>query len=914
MMTEIIKVDENQKAEFDNLFKEFMENYANTERGIDHLERYKIARQQGKSNFDEIAKELNNREDVTDAVLLKLLPYNNNSNNRKRGAWTHVCPAVISDIKKWFESKKWVKAGQWQKVSELIWEFIDKTIKNPDKIEKACKYFSESPYSKGFQAGMLTPIINALKPNEFIIVNAKSIKAINHFAGTNFSQKLIEYPKANATGKKLINQLIAEQRLLTTSRDNNQDLFDMFSHWLTTEKNYSFSKAQYWKIAPGEKAWNWPKCRDNEYIAIGWEDLGDISSLSRNEFKRRRDQLVKKYEDWKTNAVDQVWKFAQIKKGDYIVANRGKSEVIGIGIVTGNYYFVKGEEHGHRLPVEWNDTTPRKVDKPGWFRTLIQLKPDKFDEICQAPPVPSTSEKPKVHPECSFTQKTVELLKQLHSDPSYEFYSSNKEDLFKHIVEPFKQLMLYTKTLLPAAILDKMETEKNLFSRINKQFAKQGCWDFYWGAFYPKGGKRTEDAQLFLVIDKEYLQFGFYIGVYGSHQRNRFIRNWRKNQGALIEALKESFNQSGITFGDPDTVDSEKEAADNSITTFSAWIQDPTKLGIRAGTQIPIKAVMKHSLNQLAQKISEVYQLVYPFVILAVSDDPMPVIGRYLMPEKEVELNPTYSLNQISKAINIDISLLMRWTKSLERKGQAIIYGPPGTGKTYLAEHLARHLIGGSDGIYEILQFHPSYAYEDFIQGIRPQTNEDGQLSYPVISGRFLDFCETANECEGKCVLIIDEINRANLSRVFGELMYLLEYRNKDVPLAGGGLFRIPSNIRIIGTMNTADRSIALVDHALRRRFAFLALYPDFSILRKFFKEKSYKVEPLVNVLKNLNQQIGNKHYEIGITFFLHDDLSVHLEDIWKMEIEPYLEEYFFDQSDQVDKFRWEKVKDKISQ
>ena len=175
-----------------------------------------------------------------------------------------------------------------------------------------------------------------------------------------------------------------------------------------------------------------------------------------------------------------------------------------------------------------------------------------------------------------------------------------------------------------------------------------------------------------------------------------------------------------------------------------------------------------------------------------------------------------------------------RWVRAIERKGQAIIYGPPGTGKTFIAEKLALHLIGGGDGFQEVVQFHPAYAYEDFVQGIRPKARPDGSLDYPVVPGRFLDFCDRSRSCQGRCVLVIDEINRANLSQVFGELMYLLEYRNREVPLASGGMFQIPENVRLIGTMNTADRSIALVDHALRRRFAFLALYPNYEVLSKF--------------------------------------------------------------------------------
>jgi 5-methylcytosine-specific restriction protein B len=247
-----------------------------------------------------------------------------------------------------------------------------------------------------------------------------------------------------------------------------------------------------------------------------------------------------------------------------------------------------------------------------------------------------------------------------------------------------------------------------------------------------------------------------------------------------------------------------------------------------------------------------------------------------------------------------------------KEKGQAILYGPPGTGKTFVAEHLAKLLLSEGDGCSDLVQFHPAYSYEDFIQGIRPITKPDGSIAYSLLPGRFLEFCNNAKKRTGNCVLIIDEINRANLSRVFGELMYLLEYRNKTIPLAGGGSFEIPKNVFIIGTMNTADRSIALVDHALRRRFSFLQLQPKFDILRKFHESNGFDCEGLIQMLSQVNRQIGDKHYEIGISFFMIKALDTELEDIWTMEIEPYLEEYFADQPEKIRDFRWDAIKDKI--
>lgn len=274
--------------------------------------------------------------------------------------------------------------------------------------------------------------------------------------------------------------------------------------------------------------------------------------------------------------------------------------------------------------------------------------------------------------------------------------------------------------------------------------------------------------------------------------------------------------------------------------------------------------------------------------------------------------NAEYTLEQCSEDTGIRIKQIERWVWASNRKGQAILYGPPGTGKTFTAKHLARHLVSGGTGIIETVQFHPAYTYEDFIEGIRPQTSEAGILSYPLVPGRFLQFCEEAEKRQGNSVLIVDEINRANLSEVFGELMYLLEYRGERIPLSAGKEFQVPENIRVIGTMNTADRSIALVDFALRRRFAFLELFPNYGQLRRFHEKTGFKVDGLIATLEQLNTDIGDRNYAIGISFFLDRNLEDTLPSIWEMEIHPYVEEYFFDQRSKAQKYAWREVEGKM--
>lgn len=290
-----------------------------------------------------------------------------------------------------------------------------------------------------------------------------------------------------------------------------------------------------------------------------------------------------------------------------------------------------------------------------------------------------------------------------------------------------------------------------------------------------------------------------------------------------------------------------------------------------------------------------------------------PAIGEEVA-EYEVSGENNMSLDQLAAETHFEPATLQRWLRAIERKKQAILYGPPGTGKTFLAKHLAKYLTAGGEGLVEMVQFHPAYAYEDFIQGLRPQLDDAGRLRYQMIPGRFLTFCQRAKERGQPCVLIIDEINRANLSSVFGELMYLLEYRRQTVKLATTGEeFTIPDEVRLIGTMNTADRSIALVDHALRRRFAFISLQPNFEVLRRYHHTTTdFNLAGLINLLTRLNRTINDPHYEVGITFFLVDHLVDHIADIWHMEIEPYLEELFFNQPQKVNQFRWDQIKGEV--
>lgn len=902
-------VAEGRRAEFIELFEEFASSYPHTLEGQEHIRTYEAGRKQGRQNFQEIEVAVNAGQNVTDAVLLNLLPHYNNPSNVHREAWIHIAPAVQGNIKRWFEGKKWREPEDWPEVAQQLFYFFWRCKEEPAELPAACEEFASSPYSKGFQMGLVTPMLNALRPDSFMLVNAKVRETINHFSAQKYGRNLLEYPKLNALGLAMVQDVEHMTEAASLSELRSSDRLDMFSHWLVGVKQYGFESTSYWKIAPGEKAWQWPECRDGNFIAIGWEGLGDVSSMARAEFEERRDELIAEHPDWTKARLEQVWTFSRIQEADRIVANRGISEVLGIGTVTGPYEFHPSIRHGHRLPVDWGDTQTRQVSEGNWRRTLLNLSPQKFQELRDAPL--QDGQEPEytgaTEPSSPFSYQTFKLLGALHETPTKSFYEANKEDFRQYLEEPFQNLFREIAGRLPSRISEVMETKIRLFARILKNdYGKGGAWDFYWGAFYPKGGKRTTGAQLSMWIDRDRLEFGFYIGDYGSEQRKQFLENCADSTETLYEILQDSFEDGGLVFGEH-----KSDYPAISPATWEEWLDAPEKLGLDVSLVVPREEVLRSSSDQLVSRAVDVYRRLFPLVLLATEEDALTAIGDYLELAEEKPLNPVYSLEECAEDTGFDLQTLAKWTRGINRKGQAILYGPPGTGKTFMAEHLARHLVGGKDGFWDLVQFHPAYAYEDFVQGIRPQSS-DGKLSYPLVEGRFLEFCKEARSREGECVLIIDEINRADLSRVFGELMYLLEYREEEVPLAGGRKFSIPENVRVVGTMNTADRSLALVDHALRRRFAFLALYPDYGLLRHYHAGTGFDLDDLISVLETVNAEIDDPHYQLGVSFFMTGKLDQELGDIWSTEIEPYLEEYFFDRPERAKQFAWQNVSPQI--
>ncbi|MFN8443880.1 MAG: AAA family ATPase [Caldilineaceae bacterium] len=714
-----------KRNELERLFQEFASGYLKSAEGKALINDLRQAHEDAQKNYSQILEQAKQGNESSDEILLKLLPYTNNANNRWRGAWLHPLPAFQGDVRKWYEAAGWTKGTDWPTVAHTIFTFVQQCKEQPDQLATACKDFSQSPYSKGFQSATLTPILHALRPNDFLLFNNRVRHALNYFIGSSFTQSIADYPAANEALHQMLADLADFLQKYAIRRLFLADLFALFCHWLAVVKKYPFRQSRYWRINLGTDIWLWEEWQEGNFVALPWDDLGDISHLKRAEFEQLRNSLVTQHIDWSKRELDQVWKFArQLSEGDRVAVELDGKAVLGIGSVTDGYYFVPEIGYGHRLPVQWEDKTSRELTLPPLTTALAESNENDFATLTHA--------------------ASIDL-----------------------------------RSILP--------------------------------------------------------------------------------QPALVEpppVLRETRPPYGTN---------ELEATNPELPLIS-----------------------HDSLNDNSQTLTQTAALTF-----------------------------------------LDETTLATWIAAIERKGQAIFFGPPGVGKTFIATQLAKHLsssipahvadevIGNSQlstrnslGFWDLVQFHPAYEYEDFVQGIRP-VSKGGGVEFSVLPGRFLEFCHRAEGQSGRCVLVIDEINRANLSRVFGELMYLLEYRDQSVRLAAdGAAFHIPPNVRLLGTMNTADRSIALVDHALRRRFVFIHLTPNYDVLRRFAAHYAldFPMEKLITTLQRLNQRIGDRNYELGHSFFLTPNLPSELESIWHLEIEPYLEEYFFDQPDEVENWRWERL------
>ncbi|MCL9817770.1 McrB family protein [Natronocalculus amylovorans] len=405
------------------------------------------------------------------------------------------------------------------------------------------------------------------------------------------------------------------------------------------------------------------------------------------------------------------------------------------------------------------------------------------------------------------------------------------------------------------------------------------------------------------------------------YTRNEPDENPYYNTAAKVIGREENRKLAGYIFPDPDE---DSLAKSSGIGDRLIYLQNPVEIEITTkelATYYEYVSEGPHSFQRLDNPAME-----------AIRED-YDTVEEYV--KKHIPNQDT------SRPLDIptieDEERYRETIRQLESKGQVVFYGPPGTGKTYHALQYAKAWLGqqNNEPTTENLQkvtFHPSFTYEDFIEGLSVSAdssdeNSEHNLRYELRPGIFKDTCELAREeyensarkkNANKYVLVIDEMNRANISQVFGELVTLLEKdkRGEKITLAHSKdkEFSVPPNLYIIGTMNTSDQSIALIDSAIRRRFRFIRFGPDYEYLREVYSMSGQDEQPTnlerrlqlnsIDALEVINDRILDavdlgQGKQIGHSYLLSDsepqeyDLE-SLHDAWKYEILPLIEEYYF--------------------
>jgi len=615
----------------------------------------------------------------------------------------------------------------------------------------------------------------------------------------------------------------------------------------------------YFKYAPGSQASEWDTFYSENVIAVNYSHL-PIADLSNYNSYAEIQEACGFAVDKISNETGNLWLLKSANIGDLIFASKGVNTCIGIGIIESHYYY-------EELPNGYNHK--RKVK---WITNKVyQYKPNSLKG-----------------------QKDLFRRDTFSPTKAWNFLLNEYIRIYPELKSVFEEYDLRWDI-----VLNNYAQESEAIEQVNiiEPEENQESINFWWLNANPKVWS---------------------ISSYGKGQKQTYTTHNERNNKRRVYKYFEAVKPGDLVIGYESTPTKQIKAI-LEITKGIHTTEEGEVIEFQISEILEYPVNWNELNNNPALKDCEVF-INNQGSLFSLTEDEYDII-REVIDEKNIVAEKILEDNQI-KEYNFSQDPDKPFIKEenfkqivslLKRKKNIIIQGSPGVGKTFIAKKIAYEIMQETNDLcIEMVQFHQSYSYEDFIQGLRPSENGGFELK----DGIFYSFCQrAAAHIEKPYFFIIDEINRGNLSKIFGELMMLIEtdkrgdkwslkltYADDDVR------FFVPDNLYIIGTMNTADRSLAIVDYALRRRFAFITLQPDYNEnFNQFMQQRGFSqtlIDHIVMQIKKINEEIKNdsnlgESFQIGHSYFCSHWNGNNEHQWWKeiidFEIKPLLEEIWFD-------------------